>query len=341
MNGVVVLMFSRSRSLAMLVCALFMLSISLLASGCGASPSTTSTSKSAQQVSIGLGYIPDIQFAPFYVAQSKGYYKDAGLDVTFHHGIVPDLIGSMMAGKNTFVMAGGDELLTARNEHIQAKTVTTIFQKYPISLVVPADSPIKSPADLKGHSIGIPGPYGSSYTALLAFLYKEHLSLSDVKLQSIGFTQVAALLAHRVDAIVGFSNNEPLQLQRRNFPVRTFAVSDYQPLVSEGIIVPETTLQKQPEMVHQFVLATLKGLSYVIAHPEEAVTLSKPFVPGMSNNEQTLQILKATIPIWQGSGALGSNDDATWQSMEQFMVAQKMIKPVQKLSDAYTNQYIK
>lgn len=333
-------MFQRSRSLSLLVFGCWLLSISLLASGCGGSTTTTTTSSNKiQQVSVGLGYVPDIQFAPFYVAQSKGYYSESGLNVTFHHGIAPDLIGSMMAGKNTFVMAGGDELLTARNEHIQAKNVATIFQHYPISLIVSADSPIKSPADLKGHSIGIPGPYGSSYTALLAFLYKEHLSLSDVKLQSIGFTQVTALLIHRVDAIIGYSNNEPLQLAKHNVKVRTFAVSDYQPLVSEGIITPETTLQEQPQMVHKFVLATLKGLQYVIDHPEEAVTLSKPYIPAMTNTKQTLEILKATIPIWQGNGKLGINDGASWQAMEQFMVAQKIIHPVQNVSDAYTNQY--
>ena len=61
--------------------------------------------KALQDVSIGLGYIPDIQFAPFYVAQSKGYYNAAGLNVTFHHGIVNDLIGSMVLGHDNFVFA--------------------------------------------------------------------------------------------------------------------------------------------------------------------------------------------------------------------------------------------
>src|SRR5438874_9940592 len=82
-----------------------------------------------QKISIGLGYIPDIQFAPFYVAQSKGYYKAAGLDVTFNHGIVPDLVGSMVAGKNNFVFASGDEMLVARDKKVNAIDVATIFQK--------------------------------------------------------------------------------------------------------------------------------------------------------------------------------------------------------------------
>lgn len=320
-----------------------LLVLALLLAACGnntpANNGSNSSSGTPQKVSIGLGYIPDIQFAPFYVAQSKGYYKAAGLDVTFHHGIVPDLIGSMVAGQNTFVFAGGDELLVARDKHIKAIDVSTVFQKYPVSLIVPADSPIKTLADLKGHTVGVPGPYGSTYTGLLALLYKQNMPLSDIKVQPIGFTQVQALLDHKVDAVMGYSNNEPLQLQKRNFAVRTFAVSDYQPLVSNGIITTEDINQKQPKMVRAFVQATLKGLNDVIADPTGAVNTSKSFVPNM-NVEQASEVLQATIPIWKGASQLGFNDQATWVSMEKFLVAQKMIGPGQDVASAYTNQAV-
>ncbi|GHO42876.1 ABC transporter substrate-binding protein [Ktedonospora formicarum] len=331
----------RHRSVLTLSLSTFMLLSMLLMTACGGSTGTTSNSSGSKSISIGLGYVPDIQFAPFYVAKSKGYYSQAGLNVTFNHGVVTDLIGSMLAGKNTFVFAGGDELLSARNSNKQIKAidVSTIFQKYPASLIMPADSPIKNINDLKGHTIGVPGPYGSTYTALLAFLYKAHLTTSDVKIQSIGYTQVPALLARRVDAVMGYANNEPLQLEKKGLHVRTFAVSDYQPLVSNGIIAPEETYQKQPEMVRAFVQATLKGLHDVIANPDEAVQTSKGYIPGM-NQEQARDVLNATIPFWQGNGKPGYNDEATWQAMEQFMVAQKMIEPVSDLAQVYTNKTV-
>jgi NitT/TauT family transport system substrate-binding protein len=326
--------------------SIFLLSVicGFLSTACGSttaenSNSQTSSSSSAKNVSIGLGYLPDVQFAPFYVAQSKGYYKAAGLNVTFHHGIVPDLIGSMVAGKNDFVFAGGDELLVARDKNVRAIDVATIFQKYPVSLIVPADSSIKTLADLKGHTIGVPGAYGATYTGLLALLYKANLSLGDVKVQSIGFTQVAALIGHRVDAVMGYSNNEPLQLDQRGFNVRTFNVSDYQPIISNGIITTEDTYHNQPQFVRNFVQATLKGLKDVIADPEGAVNISKSYVPGLMTT-QGLTELKATIPVWQGNGQLGYNDSAAWASMEKFLVAQKMIAPVKDLTSAYTNQAV-
>jgi NitT/TauT family transport system substrate-binding protein len=336
----------RHRSSSLLSIAPLLILLVVLLGACGSNTGSTSgstpTQSAARNVSIGLGYIPDIQFAPFYVAQSKGYYTSAGLNVTFHHGIVPDLIGSMVAGKNDFVFAGGDELLQAldKNKSLQIIDVATVFQKYPVSLIVPANSSIKTLADLKGHSIGIPGPYGSTYTGLLALLYKANLSLSDVKVQSIGFTQVAALLDHKVDAVMGYSNNEPLQLQARGFSVRTFAVSDYQPLISNGIITMENTYRNQQPMVREFVQATLKGLKEVIDNPAEAVEISKQYVPGLVA-AQAMMVLQATIPLWQSSnGQLGYNDSATWQSMEQFLVAQKIISPVQNLTQVYTNQTV-
>jgi NitT/TauT family transport system substrate-binding protein len=317
----------------------------LLLSACGASSTTigsgnATSAPGTKSISIGLGYIADIQFAPFYVAQSKGYYKAAGLSVTFNQGIVPDLIGSMVAGKSDFVFAGGDDTLQARNKNIKVVDVATVFQKYPVSLIVPANSSIKTLADLKGHTIGVPGAYGSTYIGLLALLYSAKLSLSDVKVQSIGFTQVAALAGHKVDAVMGYSNNEPLRLKSQGFDVRTFNVSDYQPLVSNGIVTTEDTFQHQPKLVRDFVQATLKGVKDVIADPSGAVTLCKPFIPGLTNTAQTLTILNATIPTWQSDKQPGYNDSATWDSMAKFMVAQKIISLGQDITQAYSNKSV-
>ena len=328
--------------------SLFMLAalLSFTLAACGSSAPTTGgsattptpTSGQLTNVSIAFGYIPDIQFSPFYVAQSKGYYKAAGLNVTFHHGFVNDLIGSLVLGHDTFVFATGDEELVARSKNLPVVNVATIYQRYPVSLIVPANSPIHTLADIKGHTIGEPGQFGATYVGLLALLNSVHLSFSDVHVSSIGFTQVTALLAHRFDAVVGYSNNEPLQLQKQGMAVRTFNVSDYQPLVSNGLITTEDILHNQPQMVKAFVKATLQGLHDVIANPSEAISISQSYIPGL-NVANATAVLQATIPIWQGSGQNppGYNDSATWQSMTQFLVAMKIIPPVADLSQAYTN----
>ncbi len=335
-------MHVRHRPSFLLSISLLFILLSVVLAACGGASASNSTGSSTatplKNVSIGLGYIPNIQFAPYYVAQSKGYYKAAGLNVTFHHGFVNDLIGSMVLGHDNFVFATGDEELVARSKNLPVVNVATIYQRYPVSLIVPADSTIHTLADIKGHTIGEPGPFGATHIGLLALLYQAHLSLSDIHVQAIGFTQVTALLAHRVDAVVGYSNNEPLQLRKQGLQVRTFDVSDYQPLVSNGIITTESTLQNQLDVVRGFVQATIRGLKDVIANPAEAVRISQNYVQGMDTTN-AMSVLQATIPIWQGDGQkpLGYNDSTTWQSMEQFLVTQNVIPPGQNVSHAYTN----
>jgi NitT/TauT family transport system substrate-binding protein len=332
-------MWTRQRAPFFLIPLLLLLSLSLAA--CGSStPAATggSGNGSLTDVSIGLGYVPDIQFAPFYVAVSKGYYKAAGLNVMLNHGIVTDLFGEMMAGKDTFVFAGGDDTLVARSKQLPVVYVSAIYPSYPISLIVPGNSSIKTLADIKGHTIGVPGPYGSTYVGLLALLHAVHLSASDVKLQSIGFTQVNALKQGRVDAVMGYTNNEPLQLRRLGMAVRTFDVPNYQPMVSNGIVTTESTLSGHASMVHAFVQATIRGLNEVIANPSEALQLSQSFIPGMSTTEATGE-LQATIPIWKGNGQhpLGYNDPAIWQQMAQFMVGQNLIPASLDINKAFAN----
>lgn len=321
--------------------------VSMLLAACGSSASTPTTAstpgstnnKPLIDVSIGLGYIPDIQFAPFYVALSKGYYKAAGLNVTLNHGVVTDLFGEMMSNKDTFVFATGDETLVARSKNLPVVDVSTLYQRYPVSLIVPANSPIKTLADFKGHTIGEPGPFGSTHIGVLALLHQAGLSSSDVTLKSIGFTQVSALKQGRVDAVVGYTNNEPLQLKRLGMQVRTFDVSDYQPLISNGIVTTESTLHDQNlNVVQPFVQATLKGLQDVIANPAEALQIGKSYIPGMKT-DVAMDELQATIPIWKGSGqhALGYNDSAVWQTMAQFLAGQKLIPANLDVSKAFVN----
>jgi NitT/TauT family transport system substrate-binding protein len=320
--------------------AISMISVMLimLLAACGGD---TGNSGGLQKVSIGLGYQPDIQFSPFYVAQSKGYYKAAGLDVSINYGDSSAQMIAMSAGKNTFTFVGGDELLQARSskEKLQAISVGTVFQQYPVSLIVPVDSTIKHLEDLKGHTIGVPLLAGSTYTGLLALLYKAGLTTNDVKIQPIGFTQVQSLLEHKVDAVMGYSNNEPLQLRKRGMSVSTFAVSDYQPLVSNGIVVMADMYNKQSKLVNDFVQATLKAVKDVIDDPDGAVTITKKFVSNL-DAQQAREVLMATIPLWQSKGELGYNDPEAWESMRQFMVAQKMIPSDLDVKQAYTNKAV-
>lgn len=313
--------------------------------GCGATTANNGGSGSLTPLTVGLTYVPNIQFAPFYVAEALGYYKAAGLNVTLrHHNFGEDEFAAIAAGRENVIFAGGDESLQARAKGLPLVYVANIFTAYPVTLIVPAGSSIQSLADLRGHTIGVPGQYGATYIGLLALLKSVGLTTSDVTIQSIGYTQVSALVGHKVDAVMGYINNEPIQFQKASFAIRTFPVANAQPLVSNGLAAQEGELKAQPAAIKALIAATLKGVDYTIAHPQEAVTMSKQYVPGLSDPSATasaLAVLQATLPaIAPNSAHPGYNDPAAWQSMATFLQSNGQLNGTVDVTQAYSNNYL-
>jgi NitT/TauT family transport system substrate-binding protein len=325
-------------------CALLLTTLAL--AGCGP---TTSGSGGAPTtltpLTVGLTYVPNIQFAPFYAAEQLGYYKAAGLDVTLrHHNFGEDEFAALAAGRENVIFAGGDEVLQARAKGLPLTYVANIYTQYPVTLIVPADSSIHSVADLRGHSIGVPGAYGATYIGLLGLLRSAGLTTSDVKIQPIGYTQLPTLIGHKVDAVMGYINNEPIQFQKAGFAVRQFPASQAQPLISNGIAAQEGEIKAQPAAIRAFIAATLKGVQYTIAHPQATVTLSKQYVPDLNdaaNAASALQVLNATIPLIQPrANKPGYTDPAAWQSMATFLQQVGQLSGTVDMSKSLSNAYL-
>ena len=317
---------------ALLALAVMLVAVPLAACGGGGSNKT---------LTVGLTYVPNIQFAPFYVAQAKGFYKDAGLDVKLqHHAAGADEFGALVAGQEDVIFGGGDEVLQARSKANGPELVyiAQVFNQYPVALIVPANSPIQSVADLQGHSVGIPGQYGATWIGLLALLKNAGLAQSAVNIQSIGFTQLAALSTGQVDAVMGYVNNEPVQFQQSGVAIRTFPVTE--PLISNGLAALRSQLDKRPDDIKKFVAATLKGVQYTIDHPDEAFELSKQFVPDLPAGQK--DVLTASITLWkaQGTQALGVSDPAAWQSMATFLKEQGLLDSQPDLSKIYDASFL-
>ncbi|MGO2111375.1 MAG: ABC transporter substrate-binding protein, partial [Pseudoclavibacter sp.] len=175
---------------------------------------------SGETLTVGLTYTPNIQFAPFYVAEAQGFFDEVGLDVELrHHGQSEDLFGALQGGTEDVVYAGGDEIVQSRSNGTDVVSIATLYNEYPAALIVPEDSPIETAADVRGHTIGTPGPFGQTYFALLALLQAGGMTESDIDLQSIGFTQQAALTSGKVEGVMGFVNNDAVQFELADFPV--------------------------------------------------------------------------------------------------------------------------
>lgn len=194
-------------------------------------------STAGASATIGLTYIPNIQFAPFYLAQAQGGYAGTGTAVTLrHHGASEGLFTALTSGQEHLVVAGLDEMTQAVAQGADLVALAQYYRTYPVVAIVKDASPIRSAADLKGHSIGVPGRYGETWFGLQALLSAGGLAQTDVKVTEIGYTQLAALMSGQVDAVMGFSNNDVVAFGAAGLPVRSIALGADAPLIGIGLV---------------------------------------------------------------------------------------------------------
>jgi NitT/TauT family transport system substrate-binding protein len=224
------------------------LGMALVLSGCGSTAAGNATG-GLTNIRLPMGYIPNIQFAPFYVAIQKGYFRQAGIEIDPDYKFETDGVALVGAGDVPFAVVSGEQVLLARAQGLPVVYVAAWYQQYPVSVVARSDIGVLIPQDLKGRTIGLPGLFGATYVGLRALLSEAKMTQSDVTLDSIGFNQVELMAAGKQDIVVGYAANEPIQLRARGIPVTEIRVADYVKLASNGILASEKVVAENPELV--------------------------------------------------------------------------------------------
>jgi NitT/TauT family transport system substrate-binding protein len=298
---------------------------------------------SMTKIRLPMGYIANVQYAPFYVAVDKGYFAQEGIELEFDYRFETDGMKLVGAGELPFAIVSGEQVPLARAQGLPVVYVLQWWQKFPVAVASLAEKNIQSPADLVGRRVGLPGFFGASYIGWRGLLYKSAIDESAVKTQDIGFTQIAALQQDQVDAAVVYVNNEPIQLRAAGLDINVIDVDDYVSMVANGIVTNEQTIREKPELVRGLVRAMLRGLNDSIADPQAAFEISTKYVEGLGADPESdliqRQVLDESIKLWISS-APGKSDSAAWDTTQDVLINMGLLKEKIDSAKLFTNQFV-
>ncbi|MEI6620180.1 MAG: ABC transporter substrate-binding protein [Betaproteobacteria bacterium] len=232
----------------------------------------------ADKVTIQLKWLPQAQFAGYYVAQAKGYYKDAGLDVTIKPG-GPDIAPTqVIAGKQADIVVDWmPSALAAREAGVPLVNVAQVFNQSGLMLTCKKSSGVSTPKDLKGKTLGV--WYGGNEYPFLNWMTKlGYKTDSDIKILKQGFN-VDPLLQNQAACISTMIYNEYWQVVdagvKESELVTFFYEKEGVASLEDGLYVLESNL-KDPAFVARmakFVKASLKGWNDAVKNPAEAAKI--------------------------------------------------------------------
>jgi putative hydroxymethylpyrimidine transport system substrate-binding protein len=229
--------------------------------------------QATEKLTVILDWFVNPDHGTIVVAQQKGFFKDAGLEVELIEPADPnDPPKLVAAGKADLAISYQPQLHLQVAEGLPVVRVATIVATPLTTLLVLKDGPVKSIADLKGRKVGF--SVGGFEDAVLGAMLERHgLTLKDVELVNVNFSLSPALISGQVDAVIGaYRNFELNQMDIVGKPGRAFYVEEEGvPPYDELILIANAKDTKRPA-VKAFVGALERAAIYVVNHPQEAWT---------------------------------------------------------------------
>jgi NitT/TauT family transport system substrate-binding protein len=281
----------------------------------------------ADKVTLQLKWVAQAQFAGYFVAKDKGYYKDEGLDVDIKPG------GPDIAPEQVIAGGGADVIvdwmaaaLAARDKGVELVNIAQPFDKAGLEVACPAKGPIQKPEDFKGHTVGV-WFFGNEYP-FYAWMNKLGIPTDGgpdgVKVLKQSF-DVQPLIQHQADCIHVMTYNEYGQLLDAGYKADDLLVFNYsalgQNMLEDGLYASQAKLKDpafQDKMV-RFVRASMKGWHYAVAHPDEAAEIT---VDAGAQDENHQKYMAGEVAKLIGDGKL---NEADYDRTAKMVVDQKIV----------------
>ena len=268
------------------------------------------------------------------IADTGGFFKKAGLDVSVNEGGAgKNAIRELELGYADFGVASADQVIRALEKGADVIVLAQLFQVNPMQWIYRADQPeIKGLSDLKGRHIGVTFG-GNDETIMTTLLAKAGLTLRDVRISSVRF-DFTPFLKKEVDVWPVYRNSQGVILKDRlgaeGEQVRFFNPADYGVnFVANSVVTSGTMIKKHPDTVKAFMNALLSAWEFAMDPANQTRVLAeiKKKDKGTKDDIRKKQ-LEATRPLVKPANnvKIGTIDVAAWQQTESIMVTEKQIK---------------
>ena len=295
------------------------------------------------KVDFQLNWVAGGANAGFASAKNQGFYKDAGLDVNVIQGNGSANTAQLVAsGKSQIAYADAVAVSQLIAKGAPMKVLATVYQSNPNSVLALKKSGIKTMADLKGKKVGVPS--GSSQTTMMPLLLRaNNLKESDMNMLNMPPTaMVPSLLQGQVDAILGSMDAYQIQLEAQGAELVTFPFASHGvPTVSTSIFANNDYIKQNGDVVRKLIAASLKGWSFAIDNPAQAVKDLKAVFPEV-NEKLAASELAAIGPLFCSGGAryIGKAEDALWAKSQELLSEVKLLPAGQDPKTYYTHDYL-
>jgi NitT/TauT family transport system substrate-binding protein len=283
-------------------------------------------------------------FGPIQIAKGKGYFSQAGLDVSFavaRGGV--DVAKQVGAGNAPLGGIVGDGPIVVRQNGVPIKIVAMFGGKGFMQLVVREDSGIEKPADLKGKTISVMSYQDTTFYALLGLLASVGLTQDDVNIQAVGPTGVWEFVAAgKSVGMAGVPDWIP-PVQAAGVKVKIIPTDQFFPHLAQGIGASDQIIKDRPDLVRKFVHAALHGMKDIIDDPDKAADDFVSFVPEWKGKEKAVHAAFRYYVdlIYPGQTQLGEVNAERLSKLQDFYLAKGIIQKKSPLEDLYTNEFIK
>ncbi|MDD5176037.1 MAG: ABC transporter substrate-binding protein [Sterolibacterium sp.] len=273
-------------------------------------------------IALQLKWTHSFQFAGYYAAQDKGYYREAGLAVRILEATPgSDPVGNVLAGQAEYGV-GTSSLLLQRNAGKPVVALGVIFQHSPYILLSRQNGPIQSIHDLDGKRVMLE-PQAEE---LLAYLKKEDIPLERITRVEHSFDPQDLVLG-KVDAISAYVINQPYYLDRAHFSYQIYnprsAGIDF---YGDNLFTTEREIQANPERVKAFRAASLRGWQYAMSHPEEIADLIRAKYSRQHSRDYLLFQARQMLPLIQPELVeIGYTNPGRWRHIAEIYVELGML----------------